>query len=67
MYEALIVIVFTKKKRKHSHNNLQGHELWQFDFCQMSIIYIPIQDRILLVIANILWLIKKCLYLLKVQ
>ena len=67
MYEALIVIVFTKKKQqKHSHNNLQ--ELWQFDFLSnVNKIYIPIQDRILLVIANILWLIKKCLYLLKVQ
>ena len=37
MYEALIVIVLRthkkqkniKKKLKHSHNNLQGHELWQ--------------------------------------
>ena len=44
MYEALIVIVFQnknkkkinlkkkQKKLKHSHNNLQGHELWQVDF-----------------------------------
>ena len=37
MNEALIVIVLqtnkTKKlkKLKHSHNNLQGHELWQVD------------------------------------
>ena len=39
MYEALIVSFYKtnnkkklkKKEQKHSHNNLQGHELWQVD------------------------------------
>ena len=48
MYEALIVIVFQTNKKtnkqtnktKQSHNNLQGHELWQVDlFSHVNNIY----------------------------
>ena len=77
MYEALIVIVLQtknkkkykiRKKIKHSHNNLQGHELWQVDLLSnVNNIYSYTRKSILIVIANILWLIEKCLHLLKAQ
>ena len=55
MWEALIAIVYKQKikiNKQHSHNNPQGHELWQFDLLStvnnIYTVYIPLQDSTLL-------------------
>ena len=73
MYEALIVSFLPKQKQQQQQNIVttifKDTNFGKLTYGQMSIIYISIQDRILLLlyIANILCLIKKCLYLLKIQ
>ena len=56
MYEALIVIVFYKKTKQNKNivtTIFKDRNFGMLTYCQMSIIYIPIQDRILLLLLLI--------------